>query len=131
MSETIVRRRVFREPEGEPPVLIGSRCRACGRIAFPARTMCAGCGAEATDETPVGRRGRIRSSAVVHHAPLGFTAPYVVALVELDEGPLVFCPITACPPDDAAVPPGTPVELSIGPARPGGAPVFTFRPSRP
>ena len=65
----------------------------------------------------------------MHHAPIGFVAPYVVALVDLVEGPVVFCPVTGCPPDDAVVPPGTPVELVIAPARAGGADVFQFRPA--
>ncbi len=82
------------------------------------------------EEVGVGRRGKIRSSAVVYHAPIGFTAPYVVALVELAEGPVVFCPITGCPPDEKAVPPGTQVELVVAPARPGGSQVFQYRPMK-
>lgn len=122
---------VLRALDGEAPHLVGSRCRACGRASFPARVVCGGCGAEASEETPLGRRGRITASAVVYHAPIGFEAPYVVALVELEEGPIVFCPLAGCPPDEARVPPGTAVELAVGPARPGGAPVIRFRPSRP
>ncbi len=113
---------------GGAPALAGSRCRQCARVSFPARSICPWCGREDTEPAAVGRRGRIRSSAVVYHAPIGFTAPYVVGLVELAEGPLVFCPITGCPPDDEAVPPGTSVELVVAPARPGGVPVFQFRP---
>ena len=122
-------RAAFRIGEGGRPALVGSRCPACGAVEFPARPICPGCGAEETAEVAVGGTGRIRASAVVHHAPIGFTAPYVVALVDLAEGPIVFCPITGCPPDAAAVPPGTPVELVVAPAREGGAPVFQFRPA--
>lgn len=112
----------------EEPSLAGSRCLECSRVSFPGRPICPWCGREDTEPTAVGRRGTIRSSAVVYHAPIGFTAPYVVALVELAEGPVVFCPITGCPPDEKAVPPGTVVELLVAPARPGGAPVFQYRP---
>ena len=122
--------RAYRQPSGEPPHLVGSLCRSCGFISFPARPVCGGCGAEPTDEVPVGRRGRIRSSAVVHHAPIGFEPPYIVALVELEEGPIVFCPITGCPPQEGAAAPGTAVELTVAPARPGGTPVFQFRPAQ-
>jgi uncharacterized OB-fold protein len=123
-----MRRVTFRMEDDGQPALMGSRCRACGAVEFPSRPICPACGAEGTEPAAVGRRGRIRASAVVHHAPIGFVAPYVVALVDLAEGPVVFCPITGCPPDDAAVPPGAPVELVIAPARPGGADVFQFRP---
>ena len=121
---------MFRIGQDGRPALVGSRCAGCGAIEFPARPICPACGAEGTVEVAVGGTGRIRASAVVHHAPIGFTAPYVVALVDLAEGPIVFCPITGCPPDDAAVPAGTPVELVVTPAREGGAEVFQFRPVR-
>ncbi|MBI4590475.1 MAG: OB-fold domain-containing protein [Candidatus Rokubacteria bacterium] len=121
---------VFRSStDGEgAPSLAGSRCRYCARVSFPARPICPWCGREDTEPVAVGRRGTIQASAVVYHAPIGFTAPYIVALVELAEGPVVFCPITGCLPDENAVPPGTPVELVVAPARAGGAPVFQFRP---
>ncbi|MBI2525226.1 MAG: OB-fold domain-containing protein [Candidatus Rokubacteria bacterium] len=120
---------VYRQPPGEPPHLVGSRCRACGFISFPARPVCGGCGAEPVDEVAVGRRGRIRSSAVVHHAPIGFEPPYIVALVELAEGPIVFCPITGVLPEEGTAAPGMAVELTVAPARPGGTAVFQFRPA--
>jgi uncharacterized OB-fold protein len=66
----------------------------------------------------------VLSSAVVHHAPAGFEAPYVVGLVELEEGPVVFCPITGFPGGAGR---GAAVELAIAPARPQGEPVIQFR----
>jgi uncharacterized OB-fold protein len=119
---------LFETEDGHRAALIGSRCRACAYVSFPSRPVCARCGTEDIARERVGRRGRIVSSSVVHHAPIGFQAPYVVALVQLDEGPTVFCPITDCAADETLVPPGAAVELVVAPARPGGAPVFQFRP---
>lgn len=122
-------RELFRQARGEAPYLVATRCRHCRHLSFPPRPICPRCGQEDVEEMAAGRSGRIQSSAVVHNAPTGFTAPYVVALVALEEGPIVFCPITGCPPEEAAVPPGTPVELVVAPARPEGAPVIQYRPT--
>jgi uncharacterized OB-fold protein len=50
---------------------------------------------------------------VVHRAPPEFAAeaPYVVALIDLDEGPRMMSRLTGVEPDAVAV--GMPVELSI------------------
>ena len=121
----------FRVPAGGgmAPHLVVSRCRECGGVSFPARPVCLRCGLEETERVPAAGRGRIQASAVVYNAPYGFAAPYVVALVELEEGPIIFCPITGCPAEEGAAPPGTPVELVVAPARPGGPPVIQFRPA--
>ena len=116
------------EPDNQSPALVGAQCRYCHRVSFPTRPICPWCGRDEIEEIPVGRRGKIQSSAVVYNAPLGFTAPYILAVVELEEGPIVFCPIANCPPDEQAVKPGTAVELVVAPARPGGQPVFQYRP---
>jgi uncharacterized OB-fold protein len=122
---------ILAETAAGGPHLVGSRCRDCGHASFPARPVCGRCGQETGDRVPVGRRGRLQASAVVYHAPAGFSAPYVIGLVALDEGPIVFAPITGCLPEERAVRPGQVVELVIGPARPGGVPVFQFRPVPP
>ncbi len=122
---------IFAESAAGGQHLVGSRCRDCGHASFPARRVCGRCGQETVDRVPLGRRGRLQASAVVHHAPAGFSAPYVIGLVALDEGPIVFAPITGCPPEERAVRPGQAVELVIGPARPGGVAVPQFRPVPP
>ena len=41
---------------------------------------------------------RSRSSYVIHHRPVpGFTPPYAIAVVELDEGPRMMSNIIGCP----------------------------------
>ncbi len=66
------------------------RCRACGQAQFPPRAFCAKCHASAPSWETASGRGRVVSHTRVHRAPsAGFKAetPYVVALVDLDEGP--------------------------------------------
>jgi len=57
---------------------------------------------------------------VARQAPPGFTAPYVQALVRLDEGPLVFTMVTGCEPMDDGLAIGQPMELVIEPIRQDG-----------
>ncbi len=122
---------LFIHDEARRPSLVTSRCRTCGWASFPARRICARCGAEEVARVEGGRRGRVLSSAVVHHAPIGFQAPYLVGLVELAEGPVVFCPLLGWEPVEGAVPAGAAVELAVAPARPGGAAVVQYRRAHP
>lgn len=54
---------------------------------------------------------------MARQAPPGFTAPYVQAFVRLEEGPLVFTPVTGCEPRDDALTIGQEMELAIEPLR--------------
>lgn len=94
--------------------LIGSKCRACGRVFFPARSICRVCMVEGTmEETPLSTRGKIDTFTVVQVAPLGFKAPYIQAYVDLPEGPRIFSLITGCEPSQNALKEGQEVELVI------------------
>jgi uncharacterized OB-fold protein len=56
-------------------------------------------------------RGRVYSFSVVRQPPEGFDdqPPYLVALVRLDEGPMVTAQLTDCDPDQVAI--DMPVEM--------------------
>jgi uncharacterized OB-fold protein len=63
----------------ESPALLGSRCRACGTIAFPKeQAFCRNpdCTGTAFDEVPLSRRGRIWSYTDARYQP---PPPYVAA----------------------------------------------------
>jgi uncharacterized OB-fold protein len=63
----------------ESPALLGSRCRACGTIAFPKeQAFCRNpdCAGTAFDEVPLSRRGRIWSYTDARYQP---PPPYVAA----------------------------------------------------
>ena len=65
------------------------RCQACGHLRFPPRPMCPRCQSFAVAWVPLSGRGSVYSW-VVAHPPLLPTfaerAPWVVLLVELEEG---------------------------------------------
>jgi len=66
------------------------RCAACAKIWFYPRPACVACGAEQYAWIVASGRGRVHSHSIVHRAPspeFRDRVPYVVALVDLAEGP--------------------------------------------
>lgn len=67
--------------------LVRPVCDACGRSFFTPQVACPHCLSEAWSWVDSSGRGVVHSFAVVHRAPVpGFTPPYVIADVELEEG---------------------------------------------
>lgn len=81
------------ETAGEPPRLLGTRCKDCGEHFFPRRLVCARCLSEAVEDVSLGPRGTLYTYTIVH-APLfdsrtRETGGYGVGQVDLPEGPRV------------------------------------------
>jgi hypothetical protein len=74
--------------------------------------MCPSCGADKQDYVVAAWRGTV-FSYVVHHAPKvpGKTLPFVVALVELEEGVRMLGELVDVDPRSVTV--GLPVELAL------------------
>jgi len=88
------------------------RCRECGRLRFPPLPSCPHCASLEAEWLPVSGKGTIYTFTVARHAVHpAFPAPYVVALVELEdaEGVRLTTRIVDC--DPAAVSVGAPVEV--------------------
>jgi len=98
---------------GERYQLIGGRCSRCGRLHFPRRPICLECGAEGMEPYRFSGRGEVYSYATMYKAPTGFEQdiPYVIALVRLEEGPLITTQITDVEPGDVQI--GMPVEMVV------------------
>jgi hypothetical protein len=86
------------------------RCSSCQALRHPPGPRCPDCGASELGYVVAAGTGEVRSF-VVHHRPdvPGRRAPYVVALVQLDEGVRMLGELLAEP---ATVAIGAPVELS-------------------
>ncbi|MCP5028083.1 MAG: hypothetical protein GY929_17545 [Actinomycetia bacterium] len=74
---------------GDRPTIVGHRCRACGRVAFPPDPYaCERCGAvvDHLDEVELIAEGSIHAVATVHrhHKPEPPT-PFTVATIVLDD----------------------------------------------
>lgn len=92
--------------------LTGERCDHCGEAIFPPRDVCPACAEPAQELQTFSGRGTVFSYTTVLDAPAGFEeqAPYVVALIQLDEGPLLTAQLTDLG-DDAPLEIGMPVEM--------------------
>jgi len=83
--------------------LLLPRCNACGQFWFPPSQRCAHCLAADFTWAEATGRGRIYSFVVFHrvyHPAFESDVPYVVAIVELDEGPRLLSNIVGMNPDD-------------------------------
>ena len=90
------------------------RCDACGQVQFPPRRYCSGCLSDGLTWERASGRGNVRSWTVVTlpNSP-AFLAdvPYVVALIELAEGPTLLSGIRGCSPGDVHI--GMSVEVEF------------------
>src|SRR5690242_21497656 len=91
--------------------LVFQRCRGCGTKRFPPRAVCPVCLSSSVEWVRASGRGTVYSFTVTHQnqAP-GFreSLPYVLAVVELEEGPRVMTNVVGCTPDAVRI--GLPVE---------------------
>ena len=86
-------------------VLRIQRCQACGRHVFYPRAVCPHCAAVDLCWVEASGSGRIHSYTVVHRAPAEYRdeIPYVVALIELDEGVRMMTRLVDVEPADVRV----------------------------
>jgi uncharacterized OB-fold protein len=91
--------------------LVGEVCDNCGVKLFPPRDVCLECEAPAQALYTFTGRGEIYSYTTIYDAPAGFEqyAPYTVALIKLEEGPLVTAQLTDIDSGDVQI--GLPVEM--------------------
>ena len=91
--------------------LIGEICPHCDSKIFPPRDICPECGEDAKTTYQFSGRGEIYSFTTVYQAPAGHeeSSPYPVAIVRLEEGPLVTAQLTDIGEDAIEI--GTPVEM--------------------
>ncbi|HEX2993200.1 MAG TPA: Zn-ribbon domain-containing OB-fold protein [Anaerolineales bacterium] len=90
---------------------LGEVCPHCDHKIFPPRDVCPNCGDEAKELYTFSGKGEVYSFTTIYEAPSGYdsNAPYTVALVKLDEGPMITAQLTDV--DNCAVKIGMPVEM--------------------
>jgi uncharacterized OB-fold protein len=91
--------------------LVGEVCPHCEAKLFPPRDVCPECGKDAKTAYAFSGRGEVYSYTTVYEPPAGYEeyAPYTVALIKLEEGPLVTAQLTDL--DNGKVEIGAPVEM--------------------
>lgn len=82
--------------------LMIQRCRACARHIFYPRLNCTHCGARDLEWVRALGRGTVYTYTVARrptHPAFTDKTPYVIAIVELDEGPRMTTNIVGCDPE--------------------------------
>lgn len=90
------------------------RCRGCGRAYFYPRPFCPrpGCHSRDVEWFTASGRGTLYSYVIAHRGHPAFEAPYVIAVVELEEGARLMTNIVGlAEPAPEALPAGAPVEV--------------------
>jgi len=82
--------------------LVFQKCAECGQVRWPPSIICPECLSQNTEWIDSGGRGKVYTYVVYHqafHPAFEDELPYVVAVVELEEGPLLLSNIVGCPHD--------------------------------
>ncbi|MDI9633233.1 MAG: Zn-ribbon domain-containing OB-fold protein [Methanolinea sp.] len=85
--------------------LVGTRCENCGRYYYPPRTLCPQCRrAGRIREHRFSGKGTVVTYTVIRTASEQFEqmTPYVLAIVQLDEGPRLTAQLV-CRPEEARI----------------------------
>lgn len=107
------------------------RCAACDRAIFYPRVNCPDCGSTDLTNVDAAGTGTVFTYTVARrptHRAFADAGDYVIAVVELDEGPHVTTNIVDCDPDQVTI--GMAVEVVFAEATDGLA-IPLFRPADP
>lgn len=109
--------------------LLLPRCRACGYVIWYPRGLCPSCASTDVEWVDASGRGTIYSFTVIRRGEGAYreATPYVVAYVELDEGPRALTNVVDCDPEGLRI--GQAVEVVFHDSGEGNA-LPRFRPAR-
>lgn len=115
------------EAAGEQRLLV-QRCRSCGQHQHYPRALCTACHGIDLEMVEASGRGVVHSFTVIHRAPRpDIEVPYVVAIVELEEGVRMLSHVVDCGVDEVRC--DQPVSVRWRPGTDGRTlPVFAPRP---
>jgi uncharacterized OB-fold protein len=103
------------------------RCRGCTTIYFPPQPFCRECGSDDVEVVRASGRGSLYSYVITHRAAPGFEAPYVIAVVQLEEGPRLLSNLVGVAPDPDALQLDLPLEVVYETVGEVALPVFRPR----
>lgn len=89
------------------------RCRPAGHVYFPPRPFCPVCNADEVEVVTASGRGTLYSYVISHRPAPGFTPPYAIAVVELEEGPRLMSNIVECAQTPEALVLDMPLEVAF------------------
>jgi uncharacterized OB-fold protein len=103
------------------------RCRSCTTAYFPPQPFCPACSDDDVEVVLASGRGVLHSYVITHRAAPGFDAPYVIAVVELDEGPRLLTNLVGIAPNPELLVLDAPVEVVFEPVGDIALPMFQPR----
>ncbi len=85
--------------------LLGLKCMECGAITVPPKMVCRQCASLDMEIIELKGRGKIQTFTPVFVAAEGREdeVPYIIVLVELDEGPWIMGNLTGVDPNEATM----------------------------
>jgi hypothetical protein len=104
------------------------RCGQCGNVPWYPRPFCPACGSRDVPWFEASGTGTVYSYTIAAKAgpPFDAAVPYVIAYVELDEGPRIISNVVGCPPEQVHI--GQRVEVCYVPRSDGPA-LYRFAPT--
>ena len=114
MPESVDTRRLkLTNEERTEGVLLGFRCLECDTVIFGPGTFCQRCTSAKLEPIEFSQTGILYSYTVVRIPSAGWPGPvpYILAQVELSEGPQVLAELVDCLEDALEI--GMPVELTL------------------
>ena len=109
--------------------LVLQRCRECKTVQHRPRALCVSCFSDSIEHFVASGRGTVHTYTVTEQnqaPPFRECLPYVLAYVELDEGPRLLTNVVGCEPGDVRI--GMPVQVDFV-ATGDGLAVPRFRPA--
>ena len=94
--------------------LMIQRCGSCGHYQFYPRLVCTSCMSTPVEWARASGRGKVVSFTIVRQAisqAYAAEVPYVIALIQLDEGPTMMSNVIDCDPEQVKI--GMPVEVTF------------------
>ena len=94
--------------------LLIQRCSTCGELQFYPRNVCTSCGSNSLDWVTASGHGKVLSRTIVRRAVSAAYAddvPYVIALIELQEGVVMMSKVVGCEPESVHT--GMAVEVNF------------------
>jgi uncharacterized protein len=101
------------------------RCTDCAEPYFYPRPICPSCGSANVEWFTASGKATLYSYIINHRPAPGFEAPYVIAVVQLAEGPRMMTNLTGVPATPAALVLDMPLRVSFEERGDISLPVFT------
>jgi len=85
--------------------VLGVKCTSCGTVTTPPKVVCPSCASDNLEVTELKGKGKIRTFTTVYVAAEGREAevPYIIVIVELEEGPWIMGNLDGIDPKEATM----------------------------